>query len=402
MARSPTRGSAIEPSEWRVLLAVGVAMTVVEGVRPTASYRALEFGAGAVEVGVIAGAFATLALVAALPIGRAIDRRGERGFLLLGIGLLIVAAGIGALVPRLLALVAMQALLGLGQICVSVSAQTMAGNATGSRDLRFARLSVAVAAGHFAGPLLAGIVIDRAAIGPLVGGTRAFLVLAAGLALLSLALGVTAGGTARDRRDRGPDPTPQVRLRDLLRVHGMPQALYVGVVALTTLDLFAAYLPLIGEERGISPAVIGYLLATRAAMTVISRLVIGMMLRRLGRRRLLRAAMGVSAVAVLGLTLPGLPVWALFASMAIAGFAGGVAMPMTTAWVAERAPQGTRGVALGLRLTGNRSSQVVVPVALGGVAGALGPGAIFLVVSVAFGLAWQLVRRAPLAEPGTS
>ena len=394
--RSGLPSQRFAPGELRALIAMALAMTVVEGVRPTASYRALELGAGAFEIGLIAGAFAVLAFLAALPLGRAVDRRGEQPFMLIGAVLLIVAALVGLSVPSLIALVIMQAMLGLGHISLSVSMQTFAGNGSGSRDLRFARLSVAVAVGHFIGPFVAGRVIEGGLpFLPNGGGTVVSLGLASvvGVACITVLL------TGRGRRS-GPAPqrTEPVRIpvSTLLRIGGMPRALYVGIVAMTTLDLYVAYLPVVGLERGIRPSVIGYLLATRAAFTVLSRLSMGPLLMRFGRRYLLMGAMGVCAVAVSGLALPFIPVPGLFLIMAVAGFWGGVGMPMTTAWVADRAPAGARGVALGLRLTGNRVSQVIVPIALGGVAATFGAGSIFLVAGAAFGVASGLVRNAPL------
>jgi len=388
------------PGELRSLIAMALAMTVVEGVRPTASYRALELGAGAFEIGLIAGSFAVLAFLAALPLGRAVDRRGEQPFMLVGGVLLVAAALVGLSVPSLVALVVMQAMLGLGHISLSVAMQTFAGNGSGSRDLRFARLSVDVAVGHFLGPFVAGRVIEGGLpLLPSGGGTGVALGLGALVGVSCIAVLLTGLG-----RRSGPAPERTEPLRmpvaTLLRIGGMPRALYVGIVAMTTLDLYVAYLPVVGLERGIRPSVIGYLLATRAAFTVLSRLSMGPLLMRFGRRHLLMGAMAVCAVAVSGLALPFIPVPGLFLIMAVAGFWGGVGMPMTTAWVADRAPAGARGVALGLRLTGNRISQVIVPIALGGVAAAFGAGSIFLVAGAAFGVASGLVRNAPLEPEG--
>lgn len=394
--RRPAGSGRFAPGELRALVAMSIAMTVVEGVRPTASYRAIELGAGAFEVGLVAGSFAVLAFLSALPLGRAVDRRGEYPFMLMGAGLLVVASLVGLTIPSLITLVVMQTLLGLGHISLSVSMQTFAGNGPGSRDVRFARLSVAVAVGHFLGPLLAGRVIEGGL--PLLPGGGGTLVALGSGAVIGLAcLAVLLTGRSQ-RRDGGPRRTEAVAMPvlELLRIGGMPRALYVGIVAMTTLDLYVAYLPVVGTERDIRPSVIGSLLATRAAFTVLSRLSMGPLLMTLGRRRLLMGAMGICAVAVSGLALPFIPVPGLFILMAIAGFWGGVGMPMTTAWVADRAPAGARGLALGLRLTGNRVSQVAVPIALGGVAATFGAGSIFLVAGVAFAVASGLVRTAPL------
>lgn len=397
--RSGAPSGRFAPGELRALVAMALAMTVVEGVRPTASYRALELGAGAFEIGLIAGSFAVLAFIAALPLGRAVDQRGEPPFMRLGAVLLIAASVVGLSFSSLILLVVMQAMLGLGHISLSVSMQTYAGNGAGNRDIRFARLSVAVATGHFLGPLVAGRVIEGSLpFLPGGGGTLVSFGIGAFVGLTCLLILLTSGRARPGARKEDRTEAVRIPVVDLLRIKGMPRALYVGIVAMTTLDLYVAYLPVVGLERDIRPSTIGYLLATRAAFTILSRLSMGPLLLQFGRRRLLMGAMAVCAVAVSALALPFVPVPGMFVLMAIAGFAGGVGMPMTTAWVADRAPAGARGVALGLRLTGNRISQVAVPIALGGVAAAFGAGSIFLAAGAAFAVASGLVRSAPL-EP---
>ena len=389
----------LDHGELRVLVTVGLSISTVESIRPTASYRALEFGAGAGEIGIIAGAYATLALFAAVPLGRAVDRFGERWFLTAGSSLLIVGAVIGLAIPRLWALVLMQATVGLGHISVAVSAQTLSGNTENSRELRFARLSVATAAGHLVGPLVAGTIIDGERSFPVVQGTGGALTVAAAFGAIAVCL----AATSRSTPGVGPVGTTEARskvgIRSLLTISGMPQAVYVGIAALTTMDLLVAYLPAVGEERGIRPSVIGYLLATRAVMTIASRLVMGYLLDRLGRRRLLLAALVVAAATVVSLAVP-LPVWSLFLVMSVAGFALGVLFPLTSAWVANRAPARARGTALAIRLTGNRLSQVIVPVGLGALAATFGVGVIFIAAGAGLFAGSAMVQRAPLGQDG--
>lgn len=400
--------------ELPVLAAVAVGMTAVEAVRPAASYRALELQADAFGVGLVAGAFAVLALGAALPLGRAVDRYGERPFLVLGAVLIAVSAAVGLSVRSLLTVIGMQALLGLGQVCLAVSTQAMAGNSVAAaRDHRFARLAIAVAAGQLVGPLLSGRLIDLPLAARAFGArTDLALITAGAVGLLAVLLAVVSRvpdrGDERTRNDgnhgqpAGPDPSrpapiDQRRAVDIVRIQGMPQALYASVVMITTIDLLVAYLPLLGERRGVSASVVGALLATRAAFTVVSRLSMPPLLVRLGRRRLLSLAMTTSAMALAAVAVP-MPIWVAFVVLAVGGFGLGLGMPMTSAWVASRAPLGARGAALGLRLTGNRLSQLVVPAVLGLVASGLGPAAVFVAASGALVVGRQLVRSAPMDD----
>ena len=74
------------------LLAMGIGQAAVYLIRPTTSYRLLAYGEGALQVGVVAAAFALLPIFLAIPLGRMSDRRGAP---LLVIGC-AVQTGVGA------------------------------------------------------------------------------------------------------------------------------------------------------------------------------------------------------------------------------------------------------------------------------------------------------------------
>ena len=71
---------------------------------------------------------------------------------------------------------------------------------------------------------------------------------------------------------------------------------------------------------------------------------------------------------------------------------------MTLALVALSAPEGGRGTALAIRVTGNRIGQVIFPVGVAGLANVLGPGAVFIFVAGTLlgGAVW--VSGSPLTE----
>jgi MFS family permease len=59
----------------------------VNAVRPIVSYSALDLGADAAELGLIAAGFAMLSLVVVIPVGRLIDRHREMPFIVGGLAL---------------------------------------------------------------------------------------------------------------------------------------------------------------------------------------------------------------------------------------------------------------------------------------------------------------------------
>lgn len=121
----------------------------------------------------------------------------------------------------------------------------------------------------------------------------------------------------------------------------------------------------------------------------------GYLIGRLGRSRLLAISMGGATAGLLALPFTGSP-FGLAGLMVLIGLGLGIGQPMTMAWVANRSPRAERGTALGVRLTGNRTALVVVPVVVGAVAGAAGVSVIFWLMALLLGAGAAVARRAPL------
>jgi MFS family permease len=367
--------------------------------RPMASYRALEIGMDPGCLGLVAAAFAVAPVVFALSIGRRIDRWGAFVFLL-GSTILMVVSSIGlALVATTpLALLLLIALLGLSQLVFVVADQTLVGSRTPSTayDTRFGSLSFVASLGQLIGPAAAGIV---ASDGTPAGTTRALL-LGAALCVAAIPLAILLW-----RRDPGPAvPVPSVRpvapgILSILRMPGMGPAMLASLTVLATMDVMTVYLPALGEERGLSVATVGALLAVRAGASMTSRLLMGRLIRFVGRDRLLIGSLGVAAVAVIA--LPFLPLPLAFVAMAVAGMTLGIGQPMTMSWVAARATEAARGTAMSLRLLGNRVGQVVIPLAAGSVAAVAGTAGVLAAagLTVAFSAVIVAGRREPHSPP---
>ncbi|MGC3005515.1 MFS transporter, partial [Streptomyces sp. G35A] len=142
----------------------------------------------------------------------------------------------------------------------------------------------------------------------------------------------------------------------ILRARGVPAGILVSLAVLSATDILTAYLPVVGEHRGIDPAVVGLLLSLRAAATIACRLVLTPLLRLLGRTALLTVTCLSAGVLCAGIALP-VPVWALALMLAVLGFCLGVGQPLSMTTVVQAAPAGARSTALALRLTGNRLGQ---------------------------------------------
>lgn len=400
------------PSPWRLqvggdawlpllLVFTVLVATTVFGTRPLISYLALSLGAGPTELGLIASSFAVLAIAGAIPLGRMIDRVGERPTMFAGAIMLVVVCALMPAADSILMLAVGTAMLGIGQMTAVVGAHTMLASRGPfeKRAFRIGLYTSAASLGHAIGPAAAGIII-----GDELSGRAATIALlgAAGVSAIAAVLSLFL-----------PDPVPHPtdehgrRLRastsETLRLPGMVPALMAGVIALTAVDVLVAYLPAYGEERAISPQLIGFSLATLSLAQMISRIGLGWMLSRFGHVAVLVGSISLAAAVIPMLIMP-IGELALLGIMAVAGLGLGLAQPLTLVWVAIASPPESRGLAMGLRMGGNRFGQLLVPAAVGVTAGQLGIGAILAAVAgLLAGAAGYVVHsRGAFANAGTT
>jgi MFS family permease len=376
--------------------------TSVFGARPMVSYVALSLGAGPTEIGLIASSFAILAIVGAIPLGRLIDRIGERPIMIAGGVICSLTCLALPFLGSIALLAAAQAALGVGQMCAVVGSHTLLAN-RGPESKRASRIgwyTSSASLGHALGPGAAGAIIGQELTRE---ASLIALLAAAGVAAVAavVAVGIRNEPRAVTAHRRAQATTGTVL--GTLRAPGMIPALTAGVIALTAVDLLVAYLPAYGEERRIAPSTIGFGLAVLALAQMVSRLGLGRLLDRFSHASIVIASVAIAGVVIPLLTFPlGEP--ALIAIMAIAGLGLGLAQPLTLVWVAIATPAANRGLAMGVRMSGNRLGQLVVPVAVGVTAGPFGVSAIFVTVAAMLaGAAGYVFRErgslAPIPSP---
>ncbi|MFC7344806.1 MFS transporter [Saccharopolyspora griseoalba] len=379
---------------WALLVHAALTQLLTFVLRPTTSYRALELGVPATWLGVLSGCFAVVPLVLAVPAGQIVDRVGERRVVIAG-SLLMCGAGSTLLLlgHTAIGLVAGNVVLGTAHLGAVVGQQALVANSTrsGRTDAAFGYYTFAASAGQALGPVLIVLFGGNRAIPsttPIFQGSTAIAVL-----LLVVSFAVRAGGPGHVAQTSQP-----VGVRALLRLPGLPRALLTSCVVLAAVDISLVYLPALGAERHIASGVIGSLLVLRAVASMISRLFLGRMTARVGRRRLLISSIFTAAVGLAACAAP-VPTWLLAAAVAVAGFGLGVGQPLTMSWLAESAPPGTRGRAMSLRLTGNRAGQVLIPGAAGLAAAGLGAGGVLLITALGLACTGHLARKLSVDAP---
>jgi MFS family permease len=366
------------PRQGLVLLLLATALTqiVTYVVRPTATYRAIELHVPAAWLGVLAASFAIVPLALALPSGALTDRFGERRIAVAGGLILVASTGAFLFSSGVGPLVAATMLLGTGQLFCVVAQQALVANTASAHrlDAAFGQYTFAASLGQAVGP---GMIIAFGLKQP-IPDTGALFIAGLAISVLLTALSFGLGqGTARDRRQGSDQPGS---VRTLFRLPGLARALITSCVILAAVDISVVYLPALGAELGLSAAVIGVMLVLRAGASMVSRLFLGPLSARIGRRRLLVGSMlaAASATALVPLPLP-LPILAVV--VIVMGLGLGTGQPITMAWLAEASPPGMRGRSMSLRLVGNRAGQLIIPSAVGLVAASLGAAGVLWVTA---------------------
>lgn len=353
---------------WSIVGVTAGLAVLDHGFRPLAGYLALQLGASALQVGLLAAAFAVGAFLLAVPVGRVVDRHGPGRVMIAASFVLPLALMATLLIDHVVSLLAIAVLFGCAQIMLVVALQSsvVRGGNHIQLDVIFGWLSAGTSVGQVLGPL-AGLALPGLFPGEAV---RTGLIIMTALAVCVAGMAVISGIRVA-RTFAAPESRPRsTPVHRLLAVRGMVTAILVSGVTLACLDLLVVFLPLWAEERGIGPTTVAALLAVRGAMSLVSRIGMHALVTRLSRKLLISTCLLLGAVGM-GL-LPFMGTAAAFAAMAVFGFCLGLVQPLTMTWVVISVAASDRGSALGLRMLANRLMQVVMPLVVGTLAAPLG------------------------------
>lgn len=354
----------------------------------TTSLYALEAGASELRVGALIGLYGLLPLFLSIAMGRLVDRIGPFAPMRAGIVFILVGIALPVLLPHLSTLFGTAALCGLGFTMMSVAAQHSVGHlqqgSVANRIANFGWLSLGHSTSSILGPVLVGILIDRA------GYRCAFAALSAS-ALISLGL-VLRHRTAL--RALGMDKREAAHsARTLVGQPAMRRIYAVGVLLAVSWDLFAFLIPILGHRRQLSASTIGSILAAFSAGTFAVRLIMARLARRFTEWQILRAA--ITLIVAIYLLVPlteSVPLLFVFAF--ILGTAVGCSQPNMLSLLHASAPSGRGAEGVGLRNMLGSASAVVVPVLFGATAASLGLLPVFWSVAALVAAAFPAAHRA--------
>ncbi|KVP19525.1 MFS transporter [Burkholderia multivorans] len=336
-----------------------------------------QFGGSLASLSAIMSVFPFVGVFGGIAAGLLVRRWGDRRLLIAGLVALGVASVAGAAADSFAVLLATRVAEGVGFVIVVVAAPAVLNRVTppASRTVVF---------GLWSTFMPAGIALSMV-VGPLLGGWRSGWLAAAVLTFAAAAaLPMTTSAGARDDAHA---PRVGAALRDV--VASRATTLLALAFATYNVQFFAAmtFLPVFLIQRlGVSVGAAGLVAAAIVASCVIGNLTAGWLLARGARPGIVMAATSVA----IGAAGAGLFAVATPAPVAVAlGFAFSAIAGLLPATILACAPMSVPSPSLaplgiGWVVQGNYLGQVIGPLAIGTIVGALGwSGGIALMIAAA-------------------
>lgn len=364
-------------------------------VEPLVPLYSLSLGASPAAVGIIVSAAHLLPAFLAVPTGGLADRWGPRRVAALGAVLFLAGPALVVLVPGIPAVVAAQILTGVGQLGLVLAGQTFVGLLAppAHAEAYFGWYTTSVSAGQLVGPILAGVLADAM-------GFRAAFGMTALVSLLPVLLARGLVDRPGAERPSGPARAPReeepMSKLEMLRNPELQVALFGSCGVLVAMGVRRAFLPLYLDELAFSASFIGFVLSVRSLFSMLVRTVMPSIVRALGGRGM--ALVVTTMVAAVSIGTLGLVRSAplLILSSVLAGIGLGVTQPLTMVIASDAVPRSQHGLAMGIRLTGNRLAQLLSPLIFGFVVEWGGYGSAFLVAGALLaGVAFVTNRLRP-------
>jgi MFS family permease len=357
---------------WAAYLSGAFGLAVGSQANFLVPLRARELGAGFDTIGLIVGAGALAPALFSIAVGAVIDRIGPRRTFLLGTAGSVVIGLAFVLVTDYWWFLLLQPLAGIARNVAWVASQgyiTSIGEpaerpALTGRFSFFSNVSTMVA------PLLCGAAAQ-------VVGFRWALLVPALYAMAFLFVGwLLVEPPAERDTPRVAQGTGLRSALDLVAVRGIQVVLLLSFTRLWITLVHSSFLPLFLVDKGFDPATIGLVSATSGFVAAALAPTAGFWTRRTSPEKVAALSLGCGALGILLIPhVAMIPI--VFLPSALVGIGGGLSLPLLLSAMANAAPAGRRGVALGLRGMVNQTASTVAPVLVGPIIAALGVAAGF-------------------------
>lgn len=376
----------------RLLISSTFTQATMYVVRPFITYRAIELNLGATTIGLIGAIYALFPVLLALKFGSWVGKYGEGKFLVLGTSSLIASSVALIFARDVLVLAIATAFAGLAHLGLMVGGQTMVALRAPKEDYNrlFGYYTFSASLGQMIGPVIAGLVAGSLANGMPAESNNAFIfaIILSTMALVPTFRWRKSAPTIEASHEQS---STWVAAKSMLSRREISLAVFISLAISTTGDLLVIFLPLLGTERQIDPALIGLILSLRAAGSMCSRFSLGYVSKRFSDRSLLLSTTTIAAIS-LSLMVFTSKAWLLAILVFISGVMLGFGQPLTMAIVSHRTNPDERALAISARLTGNRLGQFILPIITGLLTSAAGAGAAFWCMAGLLSLGYLAAR----------
>lgn len=335
---------------------------------PTFPSFAMTLGASLTMIGILAAASSISTTLSSIPLGSLSDRLGRRGVMLIGFScfavtpLMYVVSSdpIHLFVPRVLLGIAMGSTFSIGFVYMTeLAARRFRSTAQG---LYMTSMGI----GFTLGPLIGGITAKAYGY-----ATSFYFGACFGLAgLLTVLIAMRSKEKSVDPKE-AIDESGSEGFQDVL---ADPKIVAAGAANFFNSMLFSAtitFFPLYGVQVGFDESQVGVSLTARGLSSTASRFPTGVVARRGNVLKLMIVGLGMTAITLLFLPLFA-DILTIGLILGVQGVAYGIYLTAGNAYIAEVAPTGRRGTAIGVYSTFSNISGVVSPIFLGALAEAWG------------------------------
>ncbi|HZN23492.1 MAG TPA: MFS transporter [Burkholderiales bacterium] len=339
------------------------------GSKVLVSLYALDLGASQFTVGLLAAFYALVPLLLGVYTGRLADERGMRLPLMLGSVVTAIAMAVGFAWRELPGLFLVATLVGGGFVFFNVSIQTLAGGMgrPEHRTRNFAWLSIGYSGSSLIGPVFAGFSIDH------YGHAFTFLMFSF---LPLLPIGILLFRPQITRTRKAAAVTMPGNTLDLLKDRRLRKLILISGLSVASAELFSFYVPVFAHQIGLSASTIGIILGSYACAIIVTRFMLGKMMKHLTVEQIMVWFLLLAAAAFAMFPFFR-SAYALMAAAFAIGIGVGVTQPLLMSISYERSPQGRAGEVTGLRLTVNNMARITMPVICGAIGASLGASPVF-------------------------
>lgn len=349
------------------------------GVPLVPEHLLLSFGSSLRFIGLVMGLYGLMQILLRLPMGDMADRRGRKPSLVLAFVATVASGILFALGPTAWWSVPAIILFGFAGGVYWVAANSYLFDRAKDVAKATSDYTIAMSLAFLVGPPVGHLIADRLGFGP------AFLLTVA-TSVAGLALTLTLPEAPPAPR---PRPTSS-SFRRAIKLLRHPALVLSAMGTFVYSLLFAtqqSFFQLHALSVGLAVALVGLLLGGRQATSLMVRVGLPRLLKRVGPARVM--VLGIAMLLGATAAIPfGTSLLALLLMMAVAGAAAGMLIPANLMLVHEGAPPDERGLANGIYGTMLGLGSALAPFAFGALGDRFGLAWAFWSAAIAAGLLW--------------